>query len=292
MKKLLLLLIFVANLVYAEEVIEIVVPVSPGGASDITSHMLSIMLSNRGVKNIINYKTGGQGDVAYAHMQLNHNNTILNGATSDFVYNHVVKNRENLHAQTMTFFSPIIDTPTVFVSNPTGYQSLSELIAAAKKDTVLCAAGGAHAFLAIRYLNNRFGTHFEPVPYKGGAQLTMAVASKEVACGFDGFSTEYPNHKAGLVRILAVSDRVRGVDLPLISTTLPGFQLHQWLAFAVPNDSNLLHNPVVVDVLTNFVNYLPEVENLMQTGYIPMKPVRNPNQYIEEQTQHFRRLVE
>ena len=91
MKKLFLTLLLTATTAFAAPV-NIVISVTPGGAIDLTGRTLSKILSDNGIDNIVTYKPGADGDIAYNYVMAERDNVILAGAAANFVFSHLHKN--------------------------------------------------------------------------------------------------------------------------------------------------------------------------------------------------------
>lgn len=293
MKKLLilLLLLFVSTLCSATP-INIVVPVAPGGAIDAFSRTLSKILSDNGIENIVLNQPGANGDIAYRHVINEKDNVILTGAIATFVFSNVVANRDNIFVDTMQVYGPVISSPTAFMSNPNGFKTFNEMIAYAKKTPLPCGATNAHGQSEMNRINKTYGTKFESVMYKGGGPVAQDLGGDNLRCAYDGVGSHIQRHNANMLRILATADPTV-VKVPLISSALPGYKFSNWYGFALPNNSNLLDNPKVMNILKNITTYKEQLDVLTGDGkFIVEKPYTNMPAYLLKETRTYRDLAQ
>jgi len=118
--------------------------------------------------------------------------------------------------------------------------SVSEVIALAraKPGSVSCAASGALPQVGCEMLRTYAGSEMIMVQYKGNAPALNAVMGGEVNLLFDLVNTAQGQVKAGRVRAIASTNAKRGIgpfgDLPVISETIPDFELVTWHGVMVP----------------------------------------------------------
>lgn len=286
MKRLLLLLLFVTTTAFASPV-NIVISVTPGGAIDLTGRTLSKILSDNGIDNIVTYKPGADGDIAYNYVMVERDNVILAGAAANFVFSHVVQNRDNFHSTTMTIIAPVAKTPMAFLTGPKGFATFNSMIASAKTTPLPCGVSNAHGTVELTRINKMYGTKFEPVPYKGSGPVAQDLGGNNLRCAYDSVASHIPRHEAGQLRILAVTHKTK-ITAPLASTALPGYAFENWYGFAIPNGSNLLANQRLLDIMQNFGQYTEQVKPMVDQGFILEKPTKNINEINYLQTRNYR----
>lgn len=98
---------------------------------------------------------------------------------------------------------------------------------------------GGSSHLANEYFNQLAGTHFQHIPYAGGAPLVAAFAGGQVdmafVTGLDGASMV----QAGRIRYLAVASPKRTdvlPGLPAIAEDVPGFNAVVWFGVLAPKN--------------------------------------------------------
>lgn len=291
MKKLFLTLLLTATTAFAAPV-NIVISVTPGGAIDLTGRTLSKILSDNGIDNIVTYKPGADGDIAYNYVMAERDNVILAGAAANFVFSHVAQKRDNFHSTTMTIIAPVAKTPMAFLTGPRGFATFKDMIASAKTTPLPCGVSNAHGTVELTRINRVYGTKFEPVPYKGSGPVAQDLGGDNLRCAYDSVGTHIPRHEAGILKILAVTHATTTVRVPLASTVLPGYTFENWYGFAIPNNSNLLANQRLLDIMHNFSKYPEQIKPMLDQGFILEKPLKNINEINYLQTRNYRALVQ
>jgi len=291
MKKIItaVLLTFVAGVALAVKPIEIVVPYAPGGAADANARALSQILEQNKIENIVTYHPGADGDIGYRHTMDLKNNVLMLGAHANLVFSHVVQDRPNHMADTLTIIGPTMKAAQGFLTSPAGFQTYSELIAVAKKEELPCGTGSSTGTSELQRFNKEFKTKFVPVPYKGSAPMAQDLGGNHLKCAFDTLASHYTRHEARQLKILSTSFAHR-VDVPLVSTQLPIDKSESWYAFAIPKGSNLENDKRLVDIIKNFSSNTKILQTLMDQGFVPAKINPDINNDIRRQTEMYRSL--
>jgi tripartite-type tricarboxylate transporter receptor subunit TctC len=285
MKKLFLTLLLTATTAFAAP-INIVISVTPGGAIDLTGRTLSKILSDNGIDNIVTYKPGADGDIAYNYVMAERDNVILAGAAANFVFSHVVQKRDNFHSTNMTIIAPVAKTPMGFLTGPKGFATFKDMIGSAKSTPLPCGVSNAHGTVELGRINRVYGTKFEPVPYKGSGPVAQDLGGDNLRCAYDSVGTHIPRHDGGILKILAVTHATT-IKVPLASTVLPGYTFENWYGFAIPNNSNLLANQQLLDIMHNFSKYPEQIKPMLDQGFILEKPKKDINQINFLQTRQY-----
>lgn len=139
--------------------------------------------------------------------------------------------------------APLIDTDLVLVVNPqVPAKTLGELLALARAKPGTLNFGssgpGSNYHMAGELLKNLTGIDIVHVPYKGSTGMRTDILSGQIQILFDSVPTMAPQIKAGMVRALGTSGKVRSSILPDIPTIaeagVPGFQATLWVGFMAP----------------------------------------------------------
>lgn len=139
--------------------------------------------------------------------------------------------------------APLIDTDLVLVvpaSLPV--KTVPELLALARAKPGTLNYGssgpGSNYHMAGELLKNLTGIDIVHVPYKGSTGARSDIISGQIQMLFDSVPTMAPMIKAGLVRPLATSGKIRSTILPDVPTLdeagVPGFQASLWVGFMGP----------------------------------------------------------
>jgi len=290
MKKLLtILLLSISSISYAVEPINIVVPVSPGGNIDVFARTLSKTLQDNNIPNVLLYQTGASGDIAHNFTINKKNNTILIGSFGNFVLSHVFQNRDNFYATSMTVIAPIAEVPPGFMTNAKGFSNFKQLIEYAKVSILPCGVSSANA-LELLKINKEYNTNFEPVQYRGTAQVKLDLLSNTIKCGYDGAGAYMQEHQTSSLKVLATVREI-SPKIPLVSSILPKYTFTSWIGAAIPNDSNLLGNKELLVILRNFGKYEQVSEKLNASGILLTKPDNNINSKMLYQTNLYKAYV-
>jgi tripartite-type tricarboxylate transporter receptor subunit TctC len=139
--------------------------------------------------------------------------------------------------------APLIDTDLVLVVHPSvPAKTLNELLALAraKPGTINYGSSGrgSNYHMAGELLKNLTGVDIVHVPYKGSTGARNDILSGQIQILFDSVPTMAPMIKAGLVRALGTSGKVRSPTLPDVPTIaeagVPGFDATLWVGFMAP----------------------------------------------------------
>ena len=227
--------------------IRIIVPFAPGGSTDNVARVIAERLPSQiGQQVIVDNRSGANGAVGTA-IAANANADGYNFLT---VFDSHATNpslQKTLSFDTLKDFAPIMliaSSPMALVVNAQSpYRTLSELITAAraKPGALVLASGGigSRGHLAIAVLESKAGFKVTQVPYKGTAQVTNAVLSREASMQMGTVFFVVPFVKAQRLRALAVSTAGRIPQLPDVPTVaeqgFPGYEVQSWWGIVAPS---------------------------------------------------------
>jgi len=227
----------------------ILVGFPPGGATDVVARLMADKLKDLlGTTLIVDNKPGAGGMLATQQLKAAAPNGQTVMLTID--HSHVVI--------PLTFKDPGYDPARDFtalagvasyfnslaVTSTIGVSSLRELGAwfkanPSKANIGVPAAGSVPQFAAM-ILGKSLGVDVVVVPYKGGAPLTQDLLGGQVAAGISSLTEQIDHHRAGRMKVLAVSGTTRPKTAPDIPTFqelgLRGIDKNPWLAFFGPRD--------------------------------------------------------
>ena len=231
---------------YPARPIRFVVPFPAGGGADILARAIGQKMGGSlGQQIVVDNRPGAAGvigtDIAakatpdgYTMLMLASNLAILEGAGGERPYNLT----KDLHAVSM-----IAVAPNILIVHPAvPAKSVKELVAHAKahpgKLHFASNGVGSSSHLSAELLKSMAGINMVHVPYKGGPPGVTATIAGETQVMFSAILHVLPHAKAGRVRALAVSGKVRSQaapQLPTIAETgLPGYESIQWWLMMVP----------------------------------------------------------
>ena len=142
-----------------------------------------------------------------------------------------------------TPIGPIVDVPNVLTVNPKAVdaKTVTEFIEILKKQPGKLNYGssgnGASTHLGFAMFNSVAGIDLVHIPYKGSPPAIQAMLNGETCCQFAQLQTVLGQHKAGTLRLIAVSTAKRVPllpDIPTIGETLKGFEATTWYGMLGP----------------------------------------------------------
>jgi tripartite-type tricarboxylate transporter receptor subunit TctC len=238
--------------------IRVLVGFPPGGSTDIVARIFSDKLRELlGRPVLIENRPGNGGQVAAIQVK----NAAPDGTTIMLTIDHT-------HVTIpLTFKEPGYDPLKDFTAIGGVAQYYNAMAASAKTDikslkdigTWMKANPGQHNFgipaagsipqFAGLIVGKALGVEMLPIPYKGGAPLVQDLIGGQVPIGFGSLTELIEHHRAGRLRVLAVSGTQRAKAAPEIPTFLElglkGVDKNPWLAFVGPAG-------LPADFVTNF----------------------------------------
>lgn len=222
---------------YPARPITIVVAVQAGTAGDLVARVLADNVGNRiGQRIVVENIVGGGGSIGANRVAKAEPNGYTLGLFNSGVHVILPNMGTPLTFNPWTDLAPItllVETASVLIASPNlKAKSLSELIAMAKeapgKLNYASVGHGSPQHMAMELLKTQAGIDMTHVPYRGGAQATMAIAQSEVDVFWINTSVALPFIESGKVRPLAVGSRSRLDILPDVPTVreqgLPNYQ--------------------------------------------------------------------
>jgi len=233
---------------YPGRPIRMIVPYSAGGASDIVMRILAQKLPEfLGQQVVVDNRPGAGGligtdTVAKAAPD---GYTLLATSTPHVILPHLHK---KIPFDALRDFAPIMqfgDQPYALTVHPSiGVNSVKELIALAQKQPgkinyASSGNGGAQHMFAALFVSMA-KIDMVHIPYKGSGPARADLLGGQVKVGCLGIASVLANHKAGQLRILAVTSAKRSheiPDIPSIAETIPGYNASLWQGLTVPRST-------------------------------------------------------
>jgi tripartite-type tricarboxylate transporter receptor subunit TctC len=279
------------NYAWSTETIELIVPTPPGGAIDTTARAISKAMTAQGINNVVVHQPGAGGEIAIANVLKKQNNVIFVASSANFVFLDVSTNQKVQVTNNMQLFGPSVLNAMGFVVAPGNqFKTFKELITVAKAEEVPCGVSNTHGEILLNRMNKEYGTKFTPVMYKGTGQMLPNVIGGQLKCAYD--QTGPYTSQGDKVRWLATSaaNPIRP-GVPTIGSVLPGFKFETWYAAAVPNNSNLLKNSAVIDILRFWQNDRDVVQPLLTQGFTISPTQINLNRIATNETDSYLKLL-
>src|SRR5436853_5966289 len=231
---------------YPVRTVRLVVPASPGGASDLVARILAPSLSTElGQPFIVENRVTSGGIIATQQVAESppDGHTLLvtfdTFAVNPFLF-------KNLKWDPLRDFAPLMQIcrfPQVLVVHPSlGVKSVKEFVALAKEKGASLNYGSAgpasSSRLAYELSQDMAGIEPVPIHYRGGGPAMQDLVSGQVQVMLIQGGGAIAQHvKAGKLTALAVSSASRSKfypDLPTIAETYPDFESESWAAMFAP----------------------------------------------------------
>jgi len=285
--------------------VNIVVPFSPGGATDIIARLVAEELAKRwSAAVVVENRAGAGGGIGteYVARAKPDGYTLLLGTQTALAVNpHLLK---RIGYDVERDFAPITQlasTPLVLLAGPkTEARTAPGLISAikAKPDALSygTSGNGTSQHLTTVLFLNRIGGRAVHIPYKGSSQSLVDLAGGQIDMQFDNMTTALAFAKSGQARALAVTSLARSELAPEIPTVaelgVPGFEAVTWLGLLAPAGTP--------DAIVNFLNKdvvaileSPAVKTRLATqGFSPrpMSPTAF-RKFIQDETAKFGEVI-
>lgn len=273
------------------ETINLVVPTPPGGAVDITARALSKALTNQGYDNVVVYHPGANGDIALGKALEKPNTSILVASSANFVFSHLVFDRENIHARDLQLFGPSVSNSMAFYAPISkDIKTLKDLVARAKQSELPCATSNSHGEIELKQINKQYGTRFTAVPYKGTGQLIPDLVGGHVQCAYDQIAP-YSQLQEKVIFLGTSGNTVYKSSIPLIGSVLPGYHFVTWYAVGVPKSSALLDNAKLIEIVRNWSKDKELSAPLVERSFVVTPTDQDLNIRAVKESAHYRNLL-
>jgi tripartite-type tricarboxylate transporter receptor subunit TctC len=231
---------------YPAKPIRVIVPVSPGGGSDVPARIFAQAITeDLGWRFVIDNRAGAAGRIGTelaARAPADGYTLLLGGSTPNAV---VQSSVPNLPYDTLRDFAPvtlIARSDFILVAHPSlPVKSVKDVIALARARPGQINFGsvgnmsGAH--VTGELLKQLARINIVHVPYNGPAPAMVALLSGEVSLYFGSGASVTAHARAGRLRPLATAGLKRSKmfpDLPTVNETVPGHEASLWYGILVP----------------------------------------------------------
>jgi tripartite-type tricarboxylate transporter receptor subunit TctC len=230
---------------YPTKPVRMIIPFAAGGATDTVVRIVANRLPGvLGEQVVVDNRTGAGGLIGteIASRADPDGYTLLATGTPHVIVPHLYK---KVSYDVLRDFEPIMQIgsqPYGLTVHPSlGVSSVKELIALAKKEPgrinyASSGNGGAQHLFAAMFVSMA-NIDMVHVPYKGSGLARADLLGGQVKVGCLGISSIINQHKAGQLRIIAVTSAKRSPelpDVPSIAETLPGYDASLWTGFFAP----------------------------------------------------------
>ncbi len=284
-----------AHAAYPDQAIKIVVPFTPGGATDAVARLLATRLSGKfGQPVIVENRPGAStliGADAVARAKPDGYTLMLSGSTTYSVLPALKPSLPYDPVRSFEHIGIVAMAPVVLLAQ-NALPATTPLEAAALARQQSAKGGlmygtfgpGSAPHLTGEMFAQAAGAKMMPVPYKGSAQLVTALIGGEIALGVDTVSAAVAQARAGKVRALAVSGVHRMPQLPDVPTFaeagMAEVSFVGWYGLVAPAQTPT----PVVDTLNRAVAEIMQDEQVRKTvSDLSLDPVFLPGQAFRDQ---------
>ena len=224
---------------WPERPVRMVIPFPPGGTLDTVGRLLAQKLSEQlGQNFIVENRPGGNGTIG---------GDLVAKAPADGYT--LLFNASTFISAPMTMSSPPYDplkdfTPialvakaplSVAINKDLPVSDIKSLLEYAKanpgKLNFAVGSVGSAGHLATELLRRSANIQYEIIPYKGTAPALNDLVGGQIHGFIDPILGSLQHHKAGRVRVIAVTSDKRAPNLPEVATvaeSLPGYEFYSW----------------------------------------------------------------
>jgi tripartite-type tricarboxylate transporter receptor subunit TctC len=230
---------------YPSRAIRVVLPFAPGGGTDILARVLSLRLQESLGQNVVVDNRAGAGGNIGAEIVAR---SAPDGHTLLFTTAAIAANvtlypkmafdpRKDLIA-----VSQIGSAPSLLTVHPSvPIKTVKDLVALSKTTKGGLNFGsngtGTASHLAGVMFQQTTGAALTHIPYKGAAPAVNALIGGETEMAFPGVNSAAPFLRAGKIRGIAVTTKIRSSalpDVPTLDSLYPGFELANWFVLFAP----------------------------------------------------------
>ncbi len=216
-----------AQAAWPERPIRIVVTFASGGASDIVARVISEPLAKAlGQAVIVDNKPGAGGTIGGADVVRaapDGYTLMLSNSTPTSIGPFTLPKQPYDPVKQFTHVAMLGVAPVLLMANPkTGPATLKDLPKAAAAPGYTFGSGGPGSIGHIvgEMTKSAMKIQMTHVPYRGGAPMTTDLIAGQIPVGIDVITAFVPMVKAGQIRALAVTTRVRSPLLPDVPTVV------------------------------------------------------------------------
>lgn len=232
---------------FPSRAVKIVVPTSPGGATDAFARALATRLSGAWGQAVLIENRAGANQILgadYVSKSAPDGYTLLVSDASSFVINpHLYRKLPYDGVNGFTPITVLVRFPWVIVVHASvAANTFQELVALAKADPGKLSYGsfglGSSAHISVDYLKNLLGIDIVHVPYKGAGPAVTDLLSGRIQMMMVTPLLVEPHARAGKLKLLAAAtaQRIPGLpDLPTVAESgVPGYEAGTWFALVGP----------------------------------------------------------
>ena len=231
---------------YPSKPIRLIVPFVAGGSADVLSRVLAQRWTQQyGQQVVVENRPGSGGHVGAeaAARAAPDGYTIVFGTIGIHAAYGIYSKLGYDPARDLQAVAMYADVPCVIIVHPSvPAKNVAEFIALAKKNPGYLNFGSAGSGSSTHMVGEWFklvtGVSLTHVPYKGSAQAMQDLLGGQIESMFENLPTAIAQIKAGKVRALGMTSKMRSPSMPEVVTVaeagVPGFEATAWFTIAAP----------------------------------------------------------
>ena len=230
---------------YPSKPVKVIIPFPPGGTLDAVGRMLAQRMSEQtGQPFVVENRAGGNGTIgadAVAKAPADGYTLLFNAST----FTTAPMTMKSVPYLVQRDFAPVAlvaQAPlSVAINKNLPITDIKSLVAYAKanpgKMTFAVGSIGSAGHLSTELLKRAGGIEYTVVPYKGTAPAFQDLIGGQIDGFIDPILGSLQHHRAGLLRVVAVTSAKRTPNLPDVPTvgeSLPGYEFYSWYGLWAP----------------------------------------------------------
>jgi len=293
---------------YPNKAIRMLVPFSPGGATDIIARHVATKLNEAwGQPVVVDNRSGASGNIALDAVAraTPDGYTLFVGNVSTNAINETTfaKSLQSRPSRDLVGVTNLIEIPHILATNPnfaaTSVRQLVDLAKAPGSKLNYGSAGiGTYPHLDMVVFARAAGFAANHVPYKGGAgQMVPAIISNEVQAMFVNLASTLEHVRGGRIRALATTAGARLPELPAVPTMAEsgyaGIGTNAWNGMFAPVN---VPRPVLQRLHGKVVEIMnrPEMKEMLGKQLMSVATSATPEEYtafVRAQTAKWAKVV-
>jgi tripartite-type tricarboxylate transporter receptor subunit TctC len=226
--------------------IRLVIGFAPGGAADYVARTISEPMSRAlGQAVVVENRVGAGSSIAadFVAKAPADGYTLLIASPSSISVNPALNPKLSYSAKDLTPVARITSAALVVAVNPkTGINSMTELVAAAKKKpgelNYTSSGNGSAPHLGAVHFSSVMGVAMTHIPYKGGAPAIQSVVAGDTQLTFGTPPSVLPMVQAGRLKAIGVTSAQRSPLVPdvpgMVEAGMGSYSMGFWYGFFVP----------------------------------------------------------
>ncbi len=267
---------------YPSKSVKIIVPFGTGGPADNYARFIAQRLQDTLGQSFVVDNRPGAGSIIgtdIAAKSAPDGYTLLMMSNTHTVNETLISNKPFQLMRDFVAVAPVNYSDLVLVAHPSvPANNLKDLLKLAKQSpgklNYASSGLGTPYHMAGELFKSMAGIYVVHIPYRGSSGARTDVIGGQVDVMFDAITTMTEQIKAGKVKAIATTGKVRSAVLPdvptMIEAGLPGYEATLWLGLMAPKGTP----KAVVDKLNEAVSKIaaqPEVKQLWnKQGAVPM----------------------